>query len=96
MISRSGKALRIFSLDIARFTYQHYRCLGLVLITDPQATGKKPGVELEIWPDDSKMPEVVGLRIPFTIDQTDSVEFKKLIDDFMAGIQLVVDKAIGL
>jgi len=42
------------------------------------------------------MPEVVGLRIPFTIDQTDSVEFKKLIDDFMAGIQLVVDKAIGL
>ena len=96
MISRSGKALRIFSLDIARFTYQHYRCLGLVLITDPQATGKKPGVELEIWPDDSKMPEVVGLRIPFTIDQTDSVEFKKLIDDFRTGIQMVIDEAIAL
>jgi len=57
---------------------------------------EKPGVELEIWPDDSKMPEVVGLRIPFTIDQTDSVEFKKLIDDFRTGIQMVIDEAIAL
>ena len=94
ILNRSGKALRIFSLDIARFTRQHYRCLGLLLVTDPQATGKKPGVEVEIWPDNSTDLEVVSLRIPFTIDQTDSKEFKKLINDFRTGIKLVVDMAI--
>lgn len=94
ILSRSGKALRIFSLDIARFTRQHHKCLGLLLVTDPQATGKKPGVEVEIWPDNSTDLEVVGLQIPFTIDHTDSKEFKKLINDFRTGIQLVVDMAI--
>jgi len=96
MISRAGEALRILSFDIRRYEHQHYRCLGLVLVTDPRLEKEKPGVELEIWPDDSKMPEVVGLRIPFTIDQTDSVEFKKLIDDFRTGIQMVIDEAIAL
>jgi len=67
----------------------------LILVTDPQATGKKPGVEVEVWPDNSMDLEVVGLRIPFTIDQTDSKEFKKLINDFRIGIQLVIDMAIG-
>jgi len=95
ILSRSGEALRIFSLDIYRFTRQRYRCLGLILVTDPQAVGKKPGVEVEIWPDNAMDLEVVGLRIPFTIDQTDSKEFKKLIDDFRIGIQLVIDMAIG-
>jgi len=94
ILGRSGESLRIFSLDIARFTRQHYRCLGLLLVTDPQATGKKPGVEVEIWPDNSTDLEVVSLRIPFTIDQTDSKEFKKLINDFRTGIKLVVDMAI--
>jgi len=95
MLSRSGEALRIFSLDLLRFTRQQYKCLGLILITDPMATEKKPGVEVEIWPSNSKDLEVVGLRIPFTIDHTNSEEFKKLINDFRTGIQLVIDMAIG-
>lgn len=94
MISRSGEALRILSLDISRFTRQHYRSLGLVLVTDPRSAEEKPGIELEIWPDNSKTLEVVGIRIPFTIDQTNSKEFKQLINDFRAGIQTVIDEAI--
>jgi len=94
ILRRSGEALRIFSLDVSRYTRQQYRCLGLILVTDPQATGKKPGVEVEIWPDNSMDLEVVGLRIPFTIDQTNSKEFKKLINDFRTGIQVVIDEAI--
>jgi hypothetical protein len=94
ILSRSGKALRIFSHDIARFTRRKYRCLGLVLITDPQAAKKKPDVEVETWPDNPMELEVVSLQIPFTIDQTNSIEFKKLIDNFRTGIQLVVDVAI--
>ena len=94
-ISRAGESLRILSFDIRRYEHQHYRCLGLALVTDPRLAEEKPGVELDIWPDDSKMLEVVGVRIPFTIDQTDSKEFKKLINDFRIGIQLVIDMAIG-
>ncbi|MBL0717610.1 MAG: hypothetical protein JJV89_06135 [Desulfosarcina sp.] len=95
MLGRAGKALRIVSLDIARYARQSYKCLGLLLVTDPQATGQKTGVELESWPDNSGKPEVVSLQIPFTIDQTNSEEFKELINDFRVGIQLVIDTAIG-
>lgn len=95
MLGRSGEALRVFSQNISIFTRQQHRCLGLILTTDPQAPGKKPGVEVEVWPEHSRDLEVVGLRIPFTIDQTDSKEFKRLIGDFRTGIQLVIDKALG-
>ena len=94
MISRAGEALRILYLDISRFTRQRYKCLGLALVTDPQSAEEKPGVEIKTWPSDS-MEEVVGLQIPFTIDQTNSEEFKKLINDLRTGIQLVIDMAIG-
>ena len=94
MISSAGGALRILSLDISRFTRQHHKCLGLVLVTDPQSAEEQPGVEIETWPSDSMELEVVGLQIPFTIDQTNSGEFKKLINDLRTGIQLVIDMAI--
>jgi hypothetical protein len=67
----------------------------LALVTDPQSAEEKPGVEVETWPDNSMELEVVGLQIPFTIDQTNSEEFKNLINDFRTGIQLVIDMAIG-
>jgi hypothetical protein len=95
MIRRAGEALRILYLDISRFTRQRYKCFGLALVTDPQSAEEKPGVEVETWPDNSMELEVVGLQIPFTIDQTNSEEFKNLINDFRTGIQLVIDMAIG-
>jgi hypothetical protein len=95
MLNRTGEALRILSSDIGRFTRKHYKCLGLMLVTDPQAPEAKPGVEIETWPSNSEMTEIVSLQIPFTIDQTNPVEFRKLIEDFRTGIQLVVDTAIG-
>ena len=92
MINKAGEALRLFSSDVRRYTRKPYNCLGLLLITDHQTVDKSSGVDIETWPLEGEL-ETVGLRIPFTIDQTDSEEFRKLIDDFKTGIYLVVDKA---
>lgn len=94
MISRAGEALRILSLDINRFTRQRYRYFGLVLVTDPQSVERVPDVDIETWPADSRMLEVVGLKIPLAIDQTRPEEFKKIINNLRTGIQLVIDMAI--
>ena len=92
LINKAGEALRLFSSDVERYTRKSYNCLGLLLITDHQTVDKSPGVDIEIWPLEGEI-ETVGLRVPFTVDQTDSKEFRKLIDDFKTGIDLVVDKA---
>ena len=94
MISKAGEALRLFSSDVSHYTRNLYNCLGLLLITDHQTVDKSPGVNIETWPL-NRVLETVGLRIPFSIDQTDSKEFRKLIDDFKTGIYLVVEKALS-
>ena len=92
LINKAGKSIRLFSSDIRRYTRKPYKCFGLLLITDHQTLDKLPGVDIETWPQNGEL-ETVGLRIPFTIDKTDSKEFKNIIDDFKAGIHIVVDRA---
>lgn len=94
LINKAGEALRLFSSDVRRYTRKPYNCLGLLLVTDHRAIDKSPGVDIETWPLKGEL-EIIGLRVPFTIDQTDSTEFKELIDDFKTGIHLVVDQAIS-
>jgi hypothetical protein len=94
MLERASESLEILSLDIRRFSRTAYKCLGLLLVTDPQSESEKPGVEIEPWPPNSQFPRLVSVQIPFTISQTSSEEFKGLIEDFETGIQLVVDTAI--
>jgi len=93
LINKAGNALRFFSSDIRRYTRNLYNCLGLVITTDHQATETSPDIDIEQWPSERKL-EMIGLGVPFTIDQTDSEQFRRLIDNFKAGIQLVVEKAI--
>jgi len=93
LLEKAGEALRLFSSDVKRYTRKPYNCQGLLLITDHQPVDKIPGVDIETWPLEGDE-EIVGLRVPFTIDHTNSEEFKKLIDDFKTGIHLAVDKAI--
>ena len=93
LLKKAGEALRLFSSDVKRYTRKQYNCLGLLLITDHKTVDKAPGVDIETWPLEGDF-ETVGLRVPFNIDQADSEEFRKLIDDFKTGIHLVVDKTI--
>lgn len=93
LLEKAGEALRLFSSDVKRYTRKPYNCQGLLLITDHQPVDKMPGVDIETWPLEGDE-EIVGLRVPFTIDHTNSEEFKKLIDDFKTGIHLAVDKVI--
>ena len=92
MINKAGEALRLFSSDVRRYTRKPYNCLGLLLITDHQTLDKSPGVDIELWPLKGEL-ETVGLKVPFTIDQTDSEEFRKLIENFKTGIHIVLEKA---
>ena len=96
MLRRASDSLEVLSFDIRRFSRKAYKCLGLLLVTDPQSPGDKPGVDIETWPPNSNVPRIVSLQIPFTIDQTNSEEFRELIEDLRTGIQLVMDTAIGL
>ncbi|MBN1972705.1 MAG: DUF2357 domain-containing protein [Sedimentisphaerales bacterium] len=92
LINKAGEALRLFSSDVRRYTRKPYNFLGLLLITDHQAADTAPDVDIETWPSEREL-EMVGIRIPFAIDQTDSEEFRKLIENFKAGIHLVLEKA---
>jgi len=93
LIIKASESLRLFSVDIRRYSRKPYNCLGLLLVTDHQPSAQSPGVDIETWPLEGEL-DTVGLRIPFTIDQTISEEFKNLIDDFKTGIHIVVDKAL--
>lgn len=95
LMNKAGEALRLFLSDVRRYTRKPYNILGLLLVTDHQAVDKSPGVDIEIWPLRGEL-ETVCLRVPFTIDQTDSQEFKKLIVDFKTGIHLVLEKATSV
>ena len=94
MLERANESLEILTLDIRRSTRNAYKCLGLLLVTDPQSEGESSGVEIALWPQNAEESQLVGIQIPFTVGQTNAEEFRKLIEDFNTGIQLVVDMAI--
>ena len=94
-IHAPGQALRIFSLDLGRYARVSYRCCGIVLITEDHDYSKEKSlnIDIETWPSDG-LEEVVGLKIPFTIAQTDSEKFEDIIEDLKVGIQLATDMSL--
>ncbi len=51
------------------------------------------GVEIDAWPSEGQL-ELVGLRVPFSIEKARQQEFEKLINDLKTGIQLVTDEVV--
>ena len=92
MINSAGLAQRNLTSDLHRYTRTPYRCYGLMLITDEQGVNQVPGVEVDTWPPEKKS-ETVALKIPFNIARASSYQFKKLIEDFKAGIQMAIEMA---
>jgi len=93
MLNSAGLALKNLASDLHRYVRTPYRCYGLILSTEDQGATEVPGVDFDIWPSAEKC-ETVALKIPFNIDQASSAEFKKLIEDFKTGIELVIDMAM--
>ena len=93
LMQGAGLALRNLSADLRKYTRSAFRCFGVMLITENQASSQVPGVEISTWSAGEEL-ELVGLRIPFAIDQVNAVDFKGLVEDFKAGIQLAIDMGI--
>jgi len=92
MVNSAGLALRSLTSDLHRYTRASHRCYGLMLLTEDQSSTLDPGVEVDTWPSTGDS-EIIALRIPLNIDQTSSVEFESMIEDFKTGIQLAIDMA---
>lgn len=93
LIESAGQALQNFSRDLNKYTRVGYKCLGLILMTENQSNAKHPGVEIDTWPAKGQI-EIVGLRVPFTIEKSSQEEFRGIIDDLKVGVQLVTDEAV--
>lgn len=93
LINSAGEALRNFSRDLNKYTQIGYNCFGLSIMTDNQNGLSEQGVEIDAWPSEGQL-ELVGLRVPFSIEKARQQEFEKLINDLKTGIQLVTDEVV--